>query len=54
LERFLLRIDGVRLNIRLFMTVNDIQVHGAGVLASKPFIKWEKDRDKDFDSRMTG
>jgi hypothetical protein len=36
--------DGVRLNIRPFLTVRDVGKKGAGVLRSKPNIKWDKDR----------
>ena len=39
--------DGVRLNIRPFMTVPDVGKKGAGVLRDKPNIKWNKDRGKD-------
>ncbi len=39
--------DGVRLNIRPFMSVPDIRKKGAGVLRDKPNIKWTKDRGKD-------
>ncbi len=39
--------DGVRLNIRPFMTVPDIKKRGAGVLRDKPNIHWKKDRGKD-------
>ncbi len=42
--------DGVRLNIRPFMTVPDIGKKGAGVLRDKPNIKWTKDRGKDVES----
>lgn len=42
--------DGVRLNIRPFMSVTDIAKKGAGVLRDKPNIKWEKDRGKDVAS----
>ncbi|QGM22568.1 SAM-dependent DNA methyltransferase [Spiribacter sp. 2438] len=42
--------DGVRLNIRPFMTVPDIKKTGAGVLHDKPNIKWTKDRGKDIES----
>jgi hypothetical protein len=42
--------DGVRLNIRPFMTVSDVSKKGAGVLRDKPNIKWEKDRGKDVES----
>lgn len=39
--------DGVRLNIRPFLTVPDIGKRGAGVLRDKPNIKWGKDRGRD-------
>jgi len=42
--------DGVRLNIRPFMTVGDVKKPGAGVLRDKPNIKWGKDRGKDVES----
>ncbi|MBS1911240.1 MAG: N-6 DNA methylase [Bacteroidetes bacterium] len=42
--------DGVRLNIRPFLTVADVGRRGAGVLREKPNIKWEKDRGKDVES----
>ncbi len=42
--------DGVRLNIRPFMTVGDIKKKGAGVLRDKPNIKWNKDRGRDVQS----
>lgn len=42
--------DGVRLNIRPFMTVPDVGKKGAGVLRDKPNIKWGKDRGKDVAS----
>ena len=42
--------DGVRLNIRPFMTGPDIKKRGAGVLRDKPNIKWNKDRGKDVAS----
>lgn len=42
--------DGVRLNIRPFMSVPDIGKKGAGVLRDKPNIKWNKDRGKDVES----
>jgi len=42
--------DGVRLNIRPFMTVGDVKKKGAGVLHDKPNIKWNKDRGKDVES----
>ena len=39
--------DGVRLNIRPFMMAADVGKKGAGVLRSKPNIKWDKDRGKE-------
>jgi hypothetical protein len=36
--------DGVRLNIRPFLTVRDVGKKGAGVLRWKPNVKWDKDR----------
>ena len=42
--------DGVRLNIRPFMTVPDVGKKGAGILRSKPNIKWTKDRGNDVAS----
>ena len=39
--------DGVRLNIRPFLTAKDMGKKGAGVLRSKPNIKWDKDRGKE-------
>ena len=42
--------DGVRINIRPFMTVGDVKKKGAGVLRDKPNIKWGKDRGKDLES----
>ena len=39
--------DGVRMNIRPFLSVPDVKVRGAGVLRVKPKIKWEKDRGKE-------
>lgn len=42
--------DGVRLNIRPFMSVPDIRKKDAGVLRDKPNIKWDKDRGKDVES----
>lgn len=38
--------DGVRLNIRPFLTVADVSAKGAGVLRWKPNITWGKDRGK--------
>lgn len=42
--------DGVRLNIRPFMSVGDVKKKGAGILRDKPNIKWTKDRGKDVES----
>ena len=42
--------DGVRLNIRPFLTVPAVGKKGAGVLRDKPNIKWTKDRGKDVES----
>jgi hypothetical protein len=42
--------DGVRMNIRPFLSVPDIGKKGAGVLREKPNIKWDKDRGKDVAS----
>jgi hypothetical protein len=42
--------DGVRLNIRPFMTVPDVGKKGAGVLREAPRIDWNKDRGKDVES----
>jgi hypothetical protein len=42
--------DGVRLNVRPFMRVEDIKKKNAGILRDKPNIKWTKDRGKDVDS----
>ncbi|WP_420859775.1 Eco57I restriction-modification methylase domain-containing protein [Marivivens marinus] len=42
--------DGVRLNIRPFMTVGDVAKRDAGVLRDKPNVKWTKDRGKDVAS----
>ena len=42
--------DGVRLNIRPFMTVEDVKKKDAGVLRDKPKINWSKDRGKDVES----
>lgn len=39
--------DGVRLNIRPFLSVPDVGKKGAGILRDKPKIKWDKDRGKD-------
>ena len=42
--------DGVRLNIRPFMSVPDVGKRGAGVLRDKPNINWNKDRGQDVAS----
>ncbi len=42
--------DGVRLNIRPFMSAPDVGKRGAGVLRDKPGIEWKKDRGKDVAS----
>ncbi|MGA9188635.1 MAG: N-6 DNA methylase [Methanosarcina sp.] len=42
--------DGVRLNIRPFMSVPDVSKKGAGVLRDKPNINWNKDRGTDVES----
>jgi len=42
--------DGVRLNIRPFMSVPDVGRKGAGVLRERPNINWNKDRGKDVES----
>jgi hypothetical protein len=42
--------DGVRLNIRPFMSVPDVKKKGAGILRDKPNIKWSKDRGKDVET----
>jgi len=42
--------DGVRLNIRPFLSVPDVARKGAGVLRDKPNINWNKDRGKDVKS----
>jgi len=42
--------DGVRLNIRPFLSVPDVGKRGAGVLRDRPKIKWDKDRGSDVPS----
>ena len=42
--------DGVRLNIRPFLSIPDIGKKGTGVLRDKPNISWRKDRGKDVES----
>jgi hypothetical protein len=39
--------DGVRMNIRPFLSVPDVKAKGAGILRVKPKIKWDKDRGKE-------
>ena len=39
--------DGVRMNIRPFVTVPDVKAKGAGILRINPKIKWDKDRGKE-------
>jgi len=42
--------DGVRLNIRPFMTEGDVKKKGAGILRDKPNIYWTIDRGRDVES----
>jgi len=42
--------DGVRLNIRPFISIPDVKKKGAGILRDKPNVKWGKDRGKDVES----
>jgi hypothetical protein len=42
--------DGVRMNIRPFLSVPDIGKKGAGILRWKPNINWNKDRGTDVTS----
>ena len=42
--------DGVRLNIRPFLSLPDVAKKGSGILRDKPNIKWDKDRGKDVES----
>jgi hypothetical protein len=42
--------DGVRLNIRPFMSVPDVGRKSAGVLRERPNINWNKDRGKDTEN----
>jgi hypothetical protein len=39
--------DGVRMNIRPFVSVPDVKAKGAGILRVKPKIKWDIDRGKE-------
>jgi hypothetical protein len=43
-------VDGVRMNIRPFLSVPDVGKRGAGVFRDKPNIKWDKDRGSDMPS----
>lgn len=40
-------LDGVRANIRPFLSVPDVKGKGSGILRSKPKIKWNKDKGKE-------
>ncbi len=42
--------DGVRMNIRPFIIVEDIKIKNAGVLRNKLNVKWGKDRGKDVET----
>lgn len=42
--------DGVRINIRPFMSAKDVGKKGAGILRAKPNITWNKDRGTDVES----
>lgn len=42
--------DGVRLNIRPFMSAKDMGKKGAGILRAKPNIDWKKDRGTDVET----
>ena len=42
--------DGVRLNIRPFLSVSDIGKKGCGILREKPNIHWKNDRGRDLKS----
>lgn len=42
--------DGVRLNIRPFMTAKDVGKKGAGILRAKPNMHWTKDKGSDVAS----
>jgi hypothetical protein len=39
--------DGVRLNLRPFLTAKDLGKKGSGILRAKPNVKWDKDRGKE-------
>jgi hypothetical protein len=39
--------DGVRINIRPFLSVPDIKKKGAGILRDRPKVDWKKDRGKE-------
>ena len=40
--------DGVRINIRPFLSAADLGKKGAGILRVKPSSKWDKDRGKEL------
>ncbi len=42
--------DGVRLNIRPFMTAKEMGKKGAGILRGKPNVHWKKDRGTDVET----
>ncbi|MDR2353606.1 MAG: hypothetical protein LBF22_10730, partial [Deltaproteobacteria bacterium] len=42
--------EGVRLNIRPFLTVPSVSKKGAGVLRDRPNINWKKDLGRDHKS----
>lgn len=42
--------DGVRVNIRPFLSVPEVGKKGAGVLRERPKVKWDKDRGSDVPS----
>ncbi|MBF0409658.1 MAG: N-6 DNA methylase [Candidatus Riflebacteria bacterium] len=44
--------DGIRINIRPFMSVKDVGKKGAGILRDKPVINWKNDRGKEPDGRV--
>jgi hypothetical protein len=39
--------DGVRINIRPFLSVPDVKKKGAGILRERPKVDWKKDRGKE-------
>jgi len=42
--------DGIRINIRPFLTVPDTGKKGAGILKERPNVDWKKDRGKDVET----